>query len=132
MEKLHNLAERLKWARTQKDLSQEQLAKAAGVSQGTIGNLESGIRDTARKITSIAAAAGVDPTWLAEGVGSPDKSVARIGVSDETLIASQLNKIVTAFLGADHEGRAHLLRLADAIETQRRAGAVDSAANDHG
>ena len=68
---MKTLAERLVWAREQKGLTQGELAKLSGVSQGTIGNLEAGIRQTARKIVDIAAAAGVDPIWLANGRGEP-------------------------------------------------------------
>jgi phage repressor protein C with HTH and peptisase S24 domain len=41
------------------------------VSQGTIGNLESGLRQTARRILDIAVALDVDPMWLANGQGEP-------------------------------------------------------------
>jgi phage repressor protein C with HTH and peptisase S24 domain len=73
---MDTLAKRLTWARERKGLTQEALAKLSGVSQGTIGNLESGIRQTARKIVDIATAAGVDPIWLANGKGSPELPMA--------------------------------------------------------
>lgn len=73
---MNNLAERLIWAREQKGLTQDALAKQAGVSQSTIGNLESGIRQTARKIIEIAAALDVDPMWLANGQGAAKPSAA--------------------------------------------------------
>jgi phage repressor protein C with HTH and peptisase S24 domain len=66
---MKNLAERLAFARERKGLTQGALAKLAGVSQGTIGNLEAGLRNTARSILEIAAALEVDPTWLANGKG---------------------------------------------------------------
>jgi transcriptional regulator with XRE-family HTH domain len=73
---MDTLAKRLTWARERAKLTQEELAKKAGVSQGTIGNLEAGIRDTARKITSIARALDVDVNWLADGEGpAPDQVV---------------------------------------------------------
>lgn len=59
--------ERLKEARIKKGLSQGQLAKACGVSQGTIANLESGYRKQPRSIIEIARALGVDAEWLATG-----------------------------------------------------------------
>lgn len=68
---MKTLAERLTWARTEKGMSQQQVADQAGVAQSTIGSLESGARRTARKIASIAATLGVDPLWLAEGKGAP-------------------------------------------------------------
>jgi phage repressor protein C with HTH and peptisase S24 domain len=71
---MRTLAERLTWAREQKGLSQAALAKLSGVSQGTIGNLETGIRQTARKILEIASALDVDPIWLANGQGDPAPS----------------------------------------------------------
>jgi transcriptional regulator with XRE-family HTH domain len=61
------LANRIKESRERLKLTQAGLAKASGVSQGTIGNLESGIRKSAREILSIAAALGVSPQWLATG-----------------------------------------------------------------
>jgi len=70
------LADRLKAARALAKLSQPELAKMAGVSQGTIGNLEAGIRHSARRLPSIAAALGVSALWLAEGVGRRELSAA--------------------------------------------------------
>ncbi len=65
-----SLAERLKWARDQKEWTQEELAKAASVSQGTIGNAESGTRKAPRELLAIARALGVSPDWLKTGKGS--------------------------------------------------------------
>jgi transcriptional regulator with XRE-family HTH domain len=61
------LAERIVWARERKGLTQEALANKAGVSQGTIGNLESGARKAPRSLLAIAAVLGVEPQWLASG-----------------------------------------------------------------
>lgn len=68
---MKNLAERLAWARNEKGLTQHELAAAAKVAQSTIGSLESGARQTARRVIDIARALGVDPAWLANGVGEP-------------------------------------------------------------
>jgi transcriptional regulator with XRE-family HTH domain len=64
-----SLGDRLKEKREELGLSQGELAKRAGVSQGTIGNLEAGIRKTARALVSIAKALGVSPEWLQTGHG---------------------------------------------------------------
>lgn len=66
---VNTLAERLKSARDALGLSQEQLANLAGVSQGTIGNIESGARKRPREIIAIAKAAKVNPEWLLKGIG---------------------------------------------------------------
>lgn len=71
---MRTLAERLVWARTQREFTQEDLAKRAGVAQSTIGSLEAGSRLTARKITAIAGALSVSCDWLAEGKGAIDAS----------------------------------------------------------
>lgn len=66
---VNTLAERLKSARDALGLSQEQVALRAGVSQGTIGNIESGTRKRPRELLAIAKAVKVSPDWLLKGVG---------------------------------------------------------------
>ena len=61
------IAERTKIARERIGLKQDELAKKAGVSQGTIANIEGGFRKRPREIVSIAKALGVDPLWLESG-----------------------------------------------------------------
>lgn len=68
---MNTLAKRLAWARLEKKMSQQELAKQAGVAQSTIGSLESGARLSARKITAIAEVLGVNAAWLADGKGIP-------------------------------------------------------------
>lgn len=70
------IAERLVHARERAGLTQEQLAAAARVSQGTIGNIESGLRKRPRDIIAIADAVGVRPQWLETGKGPIDVSAS--------------------------------------------------------
>lgn len=58
-------------ARERRGLTQADLARAAGVSAGTIGNVEAGSRKQPRDLLAIAEALGVDPHWLANGIGGP-------------------------------------------------------------
>ncbi len=66
---MENLASRLKSARFAANMSQAKLAKLAGVSQGSIGMLETGQRNGSAAIAQIAQALGVSAIWLTEGKG---------------------------------------------------------------
>lgn len=63
------ISERLKDAREAANLTQGQLAVKAGVSQGTIANIESGTRKNPRELMAIAKAANINPEWLKSGKG---------------------------------------------------------------
>ena len=64
------LGERVRWARDQRGMSQAELAVKAGVQQGTIGNIEAGIRKKPRELLSIAKALGAHAEWLEAGRGA--------------------------------------------------------------
>ncbi|MFG5779898.1 XRE family transcriptional regulator [Comamonas sp. J-3] len=66
---MNTIAERLKQAREELGLTQPELAAKAKVSQGTIGNIETGLRKRPRELLAIASALGVDPAWLESGKG---------------------------------------------------------------
>lgn len=66
---MSTLAQRLQRARQAVDLTQAQLARATGLSQSTIGMLESGTNRGTAKIAQLARVLGVTPIWLADGVG---------------------------------------------------------------
>jgi len=68
---MEGIAERLKRAREAAGLTQPELAAKVGVSQGTIGNIETGLRKRPRDLLAIAAALRVDPHWLETGKTSP-------------------------------------------------------------
>jgi transcriptional regulator with XRE-family HTH domain len=73
---VETLAERLLSARLAAGMTQDQLAARAHVAQGTIGNLEAGIRKSARRVAVLAAVLQVNPLWLAEGKGPRHAHVA--------------------------------------------------------
>lgn len=64
---LKTLAERLKWARKRKELTQMDLAKAANVSRIAIQKIESGATIRPRNIDPIAKLLDVPPAWLLLG-----------------------------------------------------------------
>ena len=64
-----NIAERTKWLREKRGLSQKELAQRAGVTQSTIGNVEAGLRRQPRELLALAAALQTTPQWLSSGEG---------------------------------------------------------------
>lgn len=64
---VNNIATRLIYARSRLGISQGEVGRRAGVSQGTIGNIESDARRNPRELLAIARAVGVRPEWLKTG-----------------------------------------------------------------
>jgi len=75
---MDTISKRLKFVRLKKGWTQGQLAAAAGVSQGTIGNIESGARQAKASLIEICEPLGVTYKWLATGEGVMDNSKTNI------------------------------------------------------
>ena len=74
---MDTLPSRLAHARGLRNLSQAKLAKLAGVSQSTVGNIEAGIRDGGSSLAAIADALRVRYWWLRDGAGPMEPPVMR-------------------------------------------------------
>ncbi len=68
-----DFGKRLKTARKHAKLTQVQLAKAAGIGQSTLAELEKAGYGSAR-VANLAEACGVSVMWLAEGQGTMESS----------------------------------------------------------
>ena len=79
---MKTVAERLRFAREQRGWTQSQLAAASDVSQGTIGNIESGARQSRGSLPKIAKALGVSHDWLADGEGEMVPAGGRVEASN--------------------------------------------------
>lgn len=64
---MNTIGDRLRLAREAKGWNQQRLAKEAGLSQGTIGNIEAGIRDGLHSLADLAEALGIRYKWLRSG-----------------------------------------------------------------
>ena len=85
---MNTLKDRLFFARTLRGMTQAQLAKRVGCSQGTIGNVESGLRGTLRQVVTVARVLNVSSDWLADGKGKPPKKSDLDQVANAPLIAA--------------------------------------------
>ncbi|MCA8017766.1 XRE family transcriptional regulator [Burkholderia metallica] len=94
---MDTLGSRVKDARLAAKLSQEALARQVGVSQGLIGQIESGKNQGSKYIAAIARALGVSADWLETGKGrrervggkhtEPDMADGRESVSARPILA---------------------------------------------
>lgn len=121
------IAQRMVWARERKKLTQEGLAKAAGVAQSTIAGLESGYRKSPRRLPQIAAALGIDPIWLAEGIGNPEKSgndASAQVVQMPIKLSPTLDSLLSVAKGLSRDAQRELLGMAKGLAaTERQAKA---------
>lgn len=63
------LKDRLKHARRYAQLTQSDLAERAGIKQASISEIERGLSRTSGHLVKLAQICGVNPVWLAQGVG---------------------------------------------------------------
>ncbi|CAN7408031.1 helix-turn-helix domain-containing protein [Acidovorax sp. LjRoot74] len=122
------IAERLKSAREAAGLRQDELAKKAGVTQGTIANIEGGIRKNPRELLAIARAVGVNAEWLKSGKGSrlADADIRGHAIQDvqadylpprgiKNDIAHHVTQIGTLLSGIDDVRRAAIAEMLAAV-----------------
>lgn len=82
--KLKSFGERLRWARENAELSQEELGKATGYIQKQISNLETGVSQRPRKIKKLAEATQTSEAWLMFGIEELDNLDSQsVGVAVE-------------------------------------------------
>lgn len=108
-----SIGERVRKARKEKELTQDQLASKVGVRQSTISELEKGDSTSTTYIASIAAALGVSALWLETGKGPQHVTPESIQSGDSLHQAIQL---LALFESATPAGRAFILDAANVAE----------------
>lgn len=117
------LKDRLKHARRLKGLTQTELAEKAGIAQASISEIERGLSRTSGHLVKIAQICGVDPLWLAEGIGSiPEPTeigYALVGEEIQKLSAADLVRQMLAKTGSglSEEARNRLLQAAEETDS---------------
>lgn len=66
---MSTIGDRVREERLRLGLSQQALARLAGISTSAVGNVEAGIRNQPRSLVSLARVLGVQPQWLETGHG---------------------------------------------------------------
>lgn len=86
------IGERLRIRRKFKKMTQKQLAKAVGMAQSTISEIELGLSKsaTAENILKIAAVLDTNPQWLLYGTGDPDLATFK---PDDSQVANLANNL---------------------------------------
>lgn len=78
---MNTLAERLKFSREKLDLTQQEVANRAGMSQPTYYKIESGKSQRTTYLNELANVLKVNPNWLATGQGEMTESTQSAPVS---------------------------------------------------
>lgn len=100
---MKTVASRLKAARLHKKWTQAQLAVCAGVSTGTVGNVEAGIRQAPGSLPLLAQAMGISHAWLAYGQGEMVAAAAATLDNGKALTAVALDLAHLFDLLPEHE-----------------------------
>lgn len=129
------LKNRLKHARRLKGLTQTELAERAGIAQASISEIERGLSRTSGHLVKIAQICGVDPLWLAEGVGSPPGPVedgyAVVGEEIQKLSAAAMVRQMLEKTGSglSEEARNRLLKAAEEPDSQSAGSRAKGVSN---
>lgn len=81
---VNTFGNRLRFARNLRQLTQQELARLCGLSQGAIGNYETDSRRSPKDVFRIAEALNVEAAWLAMGTG-PMEPAAPPRIADTPL-----------------------------------------------
>lgn len=119
---MNSLATRLRTVREEKNLSQGDLARKAGVSKSTVSSIEQGRSKGTTLIVPIAKALGVREEWLVSGKGrreapmsdrlTPDQEYYVVAKSPEELAEQLLAK-----------GDEHVLQLLSLVMRMKNGSA---------
>lgn len=73
---MEHFSDRLRHVRKERGLSQAELARASGLSQGAISSYETRNRKSTTGLIELAQALNVNPVWLITGTGDKEPDAA--------------------------------------------------------
>jgi transcriptional regulator with XRE-family HTH domain len=111
-----SIGERVKLARKEAGLTQQELANKAGIKQSTLSELERGDSYGTKTLASMAAALSVNALWLEKGVGpkrtGEQSRDATPASSIERSFAEGLAELFVLFSDSNKEWRRSILEFA--------------------
>lgn len=117
-----SIGSRIKAARREKKLTQEQLAQQCGVTKGAISNYENDVSTPdVEKLSAIMECLGVDPNYIYQDFLLPTKNTptppsGEVGV----LTADELSRISAAMAQMNEEGRERAVELVEDLASAGR------------
>lgn len=87
---MEHFSDRLRRIRKERKLSQAELARASGLSQGAISSYETGNRKSTTGLVELAQALKVNPVWLITGTG--DREIEPVGTSHHATTPARLQE----------------------------------------
>lgn len=117
-----SIGSRIKAARREKKLTQEQLAQQCGVTKGAISNYENDVSTPdVEKLSAIMECLGVDPNYIYQDFLLPTKNT-HTPPNGETgvLTADELSRISAAMTQMNEEGRERAVELVEDLASAGR------------
>lgn len=119
---INDLASRLADARKEAQMTQQDLAKKAGCSQGLLANIESRMQKSSSFVPQIAEALGVSALWLAKGKGPKHVDQTENVANMIGRLSEREAVLIQGFRAMGEEGQDLMLYQAQrAIDAQREA-----------
>lgn len=118
------VGDRIRELRLDRKLSQEALAKAIGIKQGSLTQLERGVSKapSSKTLTKLARVFEVDPEWLMTGKGSQQAVTA---------LSEKESELVLLFRGLSTEGQDYILGTTRSVARHERDMQPRRRASDH-
>ena len=110
-----SIGSRIKVARKEKNMTQEQLALQCGVTKGAISNYENDVSTPdVEKLSAIMDCLGVDPNYIYQDFFFPTKSTPTPPVGEARMLTEQeLKRISSAMAQMNQEGRERAVELVE-------------------
>lgn len=106
---MHTLSSRLKSRREELGLTQQALARRAGVAKTTISSLEQERAKSTTRLVQIAKALGVREEWLVSGKGKKEAGVEPVAGEQYYLVAKSPQEAAEQLLAKGDDAVLQLL-----------------------